>query len=153
SWCRSLVMADIPRPLRVWHIAELYPPDYGGGAGVYIRDVCRFLADRGHDIRVWCTESRPRPDYSIRVDDDGPVRLFRINLPRFRAKDPGGWLLGVRGWQRHRERISGLAEDFLRDWVPDLVHFHTPYSLFEECAESVRRRDLPAVGMLHCAWL
>lgn len=147
------MVTDSNTPLRVWHIAELYPPDYGGGAAVYVRDVCRFLGERGHEIRVWCTENRPGPAYSVREERDGPVQLYRINLPHFRTKDPGGWLLGMRGWREHRRRIVELAEQVLGDWKPDLVNFHTPYSLFEECVDSIRSRSIPTVGMLHCAWL
>lgn len=140
------------RPLRIWHIAELYPPDYGGGAALYVRDVCRFLAERGHQVRVWSTVADDAPPYRIRVDQDGPVDVHRINLPHFRLKDPGGWQLGIRGWQQHSAQMTRLCEQFLDDWSPDLVHFHSPHCLVEECLEAIRRRSLPIVGMAHCAW-
>jgi glycosyltransferase involved in cell wall biosynthesis len=144
---------QLKRMLKVWHIAELYPPDYGGGAAVYVRDVCRFLADRGHDVRVWCTESRSASDYAVREDSDGPVKLYRINLPYFRTQDPGGSRLGIRGWKRHRGLVTRLAEEFLSDWQPDLVHFHSPFSLVEECSGLIADRRIPIIGMAHCAWL
>ena len=139
--------------LKIWHIAELYPPDYGGGAAVYVRDVCRYLAERGHEIRVLCTEAADRPPYTIRTEFDGAMRIDRLNLPHFRLQDPGGWQLGIAGWRKHQQRIVALAETLLQDWSPDLVHFHTPHNLFEECLSSLQRRHLPIVGMLHCAWL
>jgi glycosyltransferase involved in cell wall biosynthesis len=141
------------RTLRVWHIAELYPPDYGGGAAVYIRDVCRFLADRGHEVRVLCTEDSDRPPYSIRTEYDGAVRVDRLSLPHFRRHDPGGWMLGLRGWRRHQKRIMTLAGELLATWTPDLVQFHTPHALYEECSAVIERHEVPVVGMLHCAWL
>lgn len=149
--------ADYQRPgsdkLRLWHIAELYPPDYGGGAAIYVRDVCRFLAERGHEVRVLCTEAADRAPYTICTEYDGAVRIDRLNLPHFRLHDPGGWQLGLSGWRTHQRRVIEVTEHLLRDWTPDLVHFHTPHTLFEECLSSLQQRELPLVGMLHCAWL
>src|SRR5215470_18239014 len=145
---------DLPKPvLRVWQIAELYPPDYGGGAAVYVRDVCRFLADRGHEIRVLCTEGTDKPAYSVRTDYDGKVRVDRLNLPYFRREDPGGWRLGMRGWREHERRARSAIESILEGWSPDLVQFHTPYTAIEECLPLLSERRIPIVGMAHCAWL
>src|SRR5687767_14064444 len=78
-------------PLKIWQIAETYPPEYGGGAAMYVRDVCYYLAQRGHEVRVLCAENRDAEAYSIRTDWDGPVQMDRLNLPYFRGKDPDGW--------------------------------------------------------------
>ncbi len=107
--------------LRIWQIAELYPPDYGGGAAIYVQDICRYLAERGHDVRVLCTEAADSPAYSIRTEYDGPVRIDRLNLPHFRLKDPGGWMLGMRGWREHQRQVIEVAERLLEDWIPDLA--------------------------------
>jgi len=141
------------RKLKVWHIAEMYPPDYGGGAAIYVRDVCRFLAERGHDVRVLCTEAADTPPYSVRTEYDGLVRVDRLNVPYFRTQDPGGWSLGVRGWRKHQKRVAKVADEFLKDWLPDIVQFHTPYTVIEECLSSIQQADIPVVGMAHCAWL
>src|SRR5262245_34907949 len=94
--------------LRIWNIAEVYPPDYGGGAAIYVRDVCRLLAEVGHDVRVLCTEGTDRPAYSLRTDYDGLIRVDRLNLPYFRKKDPGGWALGLWRWRAHRRRVLAV---------------------------------------------
>jgi glycosyltransferase involved in cell wall biosynthesis len=139
--------------LRVWQIAELYPPDYGGGAAVYIRDVCRFLAGRGHEVRVLCTEGTAGLPYSVRTEYDGDVRIDRLNLPYFRGEDPGGWRLNLNSWRKHEIRALKAVESTLGAWSPDLVQFHTPYTLLEECLPLIRGWDVPTVGMAHCAWL
>jgi glycosyltransferase involved in cell wall biosynthesis len=141
-------------PLRLWHIVELYPPHYGGGAAIYAGDICRHLARRGHEVRVLCTESSAdRPAYTLRTELHDGVVIDRLNLPYIRDRDPGGWLMGFRAWRRHEQRIKDLFEHVLRAWSPDLVHFHTPNSLFEEGRAAVERRGLPVVGLAHCAWL
>ena len=38
------------RHLKIWHLLESYAPDYGGGAAIVTRDVCRLLAERGHEV-------------------------------------------------------------------------------------------------------
>lgn len=139
--------------LKIWNIAELYPPGYGGGAAIYVYDTCRFLANRGHDVRVLCTEAIDAPAYSIRDETVDNVKVYRINLPYFRNQDPGGWFLSTAQWKEHCFKIKKVAEKVLTDWQPDLVQFHTPYSLIEECYESIERYQIPIVGMTHDAWV
>ncbi len=140
------------RKLRIWQMAEMYPPGYGGGAAEYLRDVCRLLAERGHEIRVLCTEATDAPPYSIRTDYDGPVRVDRINLPYLRSKDPGGWMMNVRSWRQHENRALAAVTELVSDWEPDLVQFHTPHAVLEECLPLLLERSAPIVGMTHCAW-
>jgi glycosyltransferase involved in cell wall biosynthesis len=141
------------RPLKIWHLAEVYPPDYHGGAAIYLRDVCRFSAARGHEVRVLCIEAKERPDYTVHTDYDGEVRIDRVNLPYFKNYDPGGWHLGIKKWKQHKEKILQIAESYLEGWAPDIVQFHPPYSLLEECLPLIKERNLPVVGLLHDAWL
>jgi glycosyltransferase involved in cell wall biosynthesis len=139
--------------LRVLHILESYPPDYGGGAAITTRDICRALVERGHEVRVLCTESADRDAYTTHVDYDGDVRVERINLPYFRRHDPDGWQLSVSEWQTHEARIRGLIEGLLDDWKPDLVDYHTSRPLGEECLLTIARRGFPLVATLHEGWL
>lgn len=137
--------------LKVLQLPELYPPGWGGGAAVYAQEVCRLLAERGHDIRVLCTEITDDAPYSIRTTYDGPVRVDRLNAP-FRRIDPGTWHMSLREWREHKERVRSIAEDIFREWVPDIVQFHTPYPLLEEILPSLLERNIPVVGMLHDSW-
>jgi glycosyltransferase involved in cell wall biosynthesis len=140
------------RPLRLWHIAEVYPPDYGGGAAIYVQDVCRFLAERGHEIRVLCTEANDQPPYSLRTEFDGSVHIDRLNLPYFRRRDPGGWALGLWRWRAHRRRVLTVLDELLQKWSPDLIQFHTPHPVDEDFIISLINLQVPVVGMSHCGW-
>jgi glycosyltransferase involved in cell wall biosynthesis len=141
------------RSLRIWHIAETYPPGYGGGAAIYIQDVSRALAGRGHDVRVLCTENFDSQPYTVRTDYDGAVRVDRVNLPYFKAMDPDGWQLGLSAWRGHERRIGKLVSGFLADWRPDIVHYSAARPLGEECLLTIHREGVPIVGFLHEAWL
>lgn len=141
------------RRLRIWHIAETYPPDYGGGAGIYIQDVSRALAERGHEVRVLCSENSDSQPYTVRTDFDGAVRVDRVNLPYFKTIDPEGWQLGLGPWRSHERRIGKMVNSFLADWRPDLVHYSAARPFGEECLLTIRREGVPIVGFLHEAWL
>jgi glycosyltransferase involved in cell wall biosynthesis len=145
--------SQAPHPLKIWQIAETYPPEYGGGAAMYVRDVCYYLAQRGHDVRVLCAENRDAEPYSLRTDRDGPVRVERLNLPYFRGKDPDGWNLSVSGWKEHAVQTQRVLENTLRDWRPDIVQFHTPRPIDDEAILFLQEQNIPTVAMLHCAGL
>src|SRR4026208_1245408 len=127
------------RLLRILHIAETYPPDYGGGAAIYIQDVSRALAERGHEVRVLCSENSDSQPYTVRTDYDGAVRVDRVNLPYFKTRDPEGWQLGFAAWRRHERRIGELVNSFLADWRPDLVHYSAARPFGVECLLTIRR--------------
>jgi glycosyltransferase involved in cell wall biosynthesis len=76
-----------------------------------------------------------------------------MNLPYFRNEDPGGWMLNIKKWKEHCANVEKVIEPFLSDWQPDLVQYHTPYSLLEECLPSIVKRNIPIVGMTHDAWI
>lgn len=141
------------RKLSIWHIAETYPPDYGGGATMYLREACRLMAERGHDVRVLCTEKVDADPYTVQGDRDGPVRVDRVNLPYFRTKDPDGWRMGLLRWRAHQRRVARVLDTCLSAWEPDLVQYHTCRPFGEECLGTVRRHGIPIVGLLHDAWL
>ena len=141
------------RPLRVCHILESYPPDYGGGAAITTRDICRALALRGHEIQVVCTENSGGAPYARRTEYDGSIRVERINLPYFRTSDPDGWKLGLIKWIEHERRVKSLIDELIDELQPDVVDYHTSRPLGEECLSSIARRGVPIVATLHEGWL
>jgi glycosyltransferase involved in cell wall biosynthesis len=149
-------MSDFPAPdtkLRIWHIAETYPPEYGGGAAIYIQDICRALAQRGHEVRVLCVESDAGDPYAISTDYDGQVRVDRINLPYFKTQDPDGSKLGIMRWRKHQQRVVQVINKLLSEWRPDIVNYNTSRPLGEECLVAINRHGIPIVALLHEAWL
>src|SRR5690242_12445861 len=120
----SAVSTAAPAKLRVLQVAENYPPQYGGGAGVVIRDVCHALATIGHELRVLSGESRQVPPRAARVEFDGPIRVERINLPYFMDQDPEGWRMGITAWRKHERRVTQLFDEQLANWRPDIVQYN-----------------------------
>jgi glycosyltransferase involved in cell wall biosynthesis len=103
----------------------------------------RALRDRGHHVRVLCTDTRLDPD---EPDDDGDVHrslhwYWRDHAwPRLRLRDR-------RRVERHDRAVLALH---VRDFAPDAIAFFAmgglPMSL-------VTRNRLPAVGVVHDDWL
>lgn len=141
------------RLLRVAHIAESYPPEYGGGAAVYVRDICATLAAHGHDVRVLCSEDAEAPAYSTRTETLHGVHVTRVCLPYFRRHDPDGWGLSLAAWRRHEHRIARLVIDTLSAWRPDIVNYHASRPFGEAAILAAAATGVPVVATLHEAWV
>ena len=85
--------------MRLLHVTESYPPDYGGGAAIYVRDTARCLAGRGHAVCVLCAETTDGEEYSVRRERLDGVEVLRVNLAYFKEVDPkdggSGFFVGV----------------------------------------------------------
>lgn len=138
--------------LRLLHITEYYPPDYGGGVSVYVQDICQFLAGRGHEVSVFCVENKSGDSYTLRTEWDGPVKVTRVNLPYFAGHDPEGWSLGLLKWRSHQQRLVSIINGFIEETKPDLIHCHLPRLLGEEFIIEIEKKDIPLVWMLHDSW-
>ncbi len=120
---------------------------------MYVQEVCRFMAARGHDVRVICSEASDAEPYTVRTEADGPVRVDRVNLPYLKRNDPDGWQSGIWGWRRHQRRMRQLVDSMLRDCRPTLVAYNTSRPFGEVTLEAVQEHGIPVVTMLHDAWL
>lgn len=148
-----LTLESKTNKLRIWYVAESYPPQYGGGGVIFLRDVCHTMASRGHEVRVFCIEDNDTENFTIRTDYDGSIRIDRLNLPYFNRIDPEGWQLGLRRWRRHQQRVRSIIDKQLEEWMPDIVHYNTTRPLGEEVFFAIKRHGLPTVALLHEAWL
>jgi glycogen synthase len=125
-------------------VGNLYPPHHLGGYELVWQATVRALRDRGHEVRVLCTDTYLDAD---RVgDEDADVH---------RALH---WYWRDHGWPRlrlrDRLRLERHDRDVLalhvRDFAPDAIAFFAmgglPISL-------VTANRLPAVGVVHDDWL
>jgi len=140
------------RSLKILHFHESYPPGYGGGAAAYVHDVCQFLQARGHSNTVVCAHSTNSPEYAVREEHDGNVKVCRINLPYFVDSDPEGWSLGLRRWRVHQEKLVAAIENVVTAEKPDVALVHFPRPLGEDFAIGLARKGVPVVLMTHDAW-
>jgi glycosyltransferase involved in cell wall biosynthesis len=145
---------DRAQPLRIWHLVESYPPQYGGGAAITTRDICRVQAHQGNEVRVLCLDSSSDRPYELSTDYDGTIRIDRLSLPYFNAaKDPEGIWMGLGNWRRHSRRVCEVLDQLLDEWTPDVVDYHVIRPFGEECLDHLSKRALPIVATLHDGWL
>jgi glycosyltransferase involved in cell wall biosynthesis len=137
--------------VRILNFHESYSTAYGGGAAAYVRDTCRMLADRGHDVSVVVPE-KDLDDYAVSEDKVGGVRVFRVGLRYFETHDPEGWLLTPSAYQNHETRFWKALQSVLAATTPDvaIMHFARPFG--ESFLGRIADLGTPVVAMLHDAW-
>ena len=129
--------------MRIAHLPSSYFPDSVGGTEVYVQTLCRELQTHGHrSAVVWHTE-RPAP-VNKGLAESGNAVEESVRLP---AHKPRGRLDLYRN-------ATGCEppgfQAFLRDWQPDVVHFHA-YTLGagNDHAECCLRGGVPYVVTYH----
>jgi glycogen(starch) synthase len=129
--------------VRVLTLGTLYPPQHRGGYELVWQGAVRALRERGHVVRVVCTDTVLVP--GAREQDEGVHRELRWywrdhEWPRLRLRD-----------RRAVERTDrAIVAGHVRDFRPDAIAFFAmgglPMSL-------VTANRLPAVGVVHDDWL
>lgn len=130
--------------MKILKVIHGYPMLYNAGSEVYSQTLCRGLAARGHDVRVFTREedSFARDGALREAADDGEprVRLHLVNNPR----------------NRDRYRVNEIDERFgelLDQLRPDVVHVGHLNHLSTSLVSEADRRGLPIVFTLHDYWL
>lgn len=134
--------------MRVLAVGSLYPPHHLGGYEVIWLGTTRHLLARGHQVRTLVTTHRepggegvgePHPDVHRELrwywqDYDFPARSPREQL----------------ALERHNHARLGAHLDA---FAPDVVMWWAMGGLTLSLVEAVRRRGIPAVGVLCDDWL
>jgi len=129
--------------VRVVQVVHQYPPSHVGGTELYTQAVSRALAGRGHEVTVFCRESRPGVG-AERATEDG-VRVVRM------------WA-GTPGASRRFLATFGdrTATQFLEQSLdrtqPNIVHIQHLMGLPLDLITCLRERDIPFVITLHDYW-
>lgn len=137
--------------MRILNFHEMYSATYGGGAAAYVRDTCRLLAQRGHEVSVVVPSSAVR-DYDITERSESGVRIFEVGLRWFQEVDPEGWSLSMLEYSTHERRLWDSLQEILDRTNPEIavMHFARPFG--ESFLTNLRKRGLPVAYMLHDAW-
>ncbi len=133
--------------MRVLSVGNIYPPhDLGGGYELVWRAANRYLSDRGHEVRVLCTDHR-EPGAAAETDPDVHREL------RWYWRDhafPRHSLVGCARIERHNAAALQLHLD---EFAPDVVAWWSMGGMSMGLLEQLRRRGLPAVALVHDDWL
>lgn len=98
--------------LKILHIAKFYAP-YSGGMETIIKDLCEGMTEKGHDVRVLCTNI----DNTYQTDLINNVEIFRYPL-----------LAKIASQTISPSLIYAIRKQ--SKWA-DVVHIHSPNPLCE----------------------
>lgn len=120
--------------MKIGLVTDFYYP-WIGGPSACVKNLCRGLHDRGHDVSLLA----PSPRGDSYVEMDGPIELTRART----APVPVGFEL--------RCAVRPLSDT--SRWIdrirPDVVHIHHPFPLSAAALFCARRRDIPVVATNH----
>ena len=129
--------------MRVVQVVHQYPPSHVGGTELYTQSVSRALAGRGHQVTVFCRESRPRGGLEDAIEEGVHVLRMWSGTP-----GPARRFLATFGDRAARQ----FFEQSLDRIQPDIVHIQHLMGLPVALIQCLRRRDIPFVVTLHDYW-
>jgi glycosyltransferase involved in cell wall biosynthesis len=129
--------------VKVAHVVHQYPPTHVGGTELYTQSLSRALVERGHEVGVFCRESRP--GVGSEQATEGGVQVVRM------------WA-GIPSASRRflttfsDRAASQLFEQFLDKTQPGIVHIQHLMGLPVDLVQLMRVRGIPFVITLHDYW-
>ncbi len=131
--------------MKILQVIHDFLPRHQAGSELYCYHLCRALQNLGHEVRLCFTEIDPqRADYATREGTyEGLPFLEIVNNHAYRT---------FRETYRN-PRVDAVFERLLREYRPEVVHFHHLLSLSFNCVRLCKSRGIPVVFTLHDYWL
>ncbi|MBO0130200.1 glycosyltransferase family 4 protein [Agrobacterium burrii] len=135
--------------MRILQITSLFSPDRVGGAEIFVEDLARGLADKGHTVVVAAIS---REQQAVERRDGFAIHRLGHTTPFF----IGDWERQP-GWKRKYYKIAVQLDPRLvrrlahviDDFRPDVVNTHSLSELTPLIWPMIRRRGIPLVHSLH----
>lgn len=134
-----------PQPVRVLAVGTMYPPQHLGGYELLWRDTTLALRTAGHEVRVLATNLRLAAAAELDGDVHRELRWYWSDHA-FPPRAPRERL----ALERHNARVLARHLDALR---PDAVMWWALGGLSLSLVERVRRRGVPALGVVGDEWM
>jgi len=133
----------IGRDLRILFVANLFPPDYTGGAEVINYHTCRGLIEQGVDCSLLVVNRRAPRRVDEKYDHDG-IAVHRVALAAGKR----------RAWTDVFDpAVYRAVAAELRRCRPHLVHIHNVSGASLAPYVACRVQGVPVVNTLHDLWL
>jgi glycosyltransferase involved in cell wall biosynthesis len=135
--------------MRILQITSLFSPDRVGGAEIFVEDLARGLADKGHGVAVAAIS---REEQAVERRDGFAIHRLGHTTPFF----IGDWGQQPE-WKRKYYKIAVQLDPRLvrrlarviDDFQPDVVNTHSLSELTPLIWPMIRRRGIPLVHSLH----
>ena len=132
--------------MRIAHVISDYLPASTGGTQLHVRDLCRGLRAKGHEVTIFAgLRGEQHEAFALSEVEVDAVRVTRVtyNFHDFDRFDR----LYV------HPAVDARFEHWLEESCPDVVHFHHLSGLSSGMVAIAKERGLPAVLTLHDHWL
>ncbi|CDN93624.1 glycosyltransferase family 4 protein [Agrobacterium tumefaciens] len=135
--------------MRILQVTSLFSPDRVGGAEIFVEDLARGLADKGHAVAVAAISRKQQP---AELRDGFAIHRLGHTTPFF----IGDWEQQP-GWKRKYykaavqldPRLVHRLAHVIDDFRPDVVNTHSLSELTPLIWPMIRRRGIPLVHSLH----
>ncbi|CUX62212.1 glycosyltransferase family 4 protein [Agrobacterium genomosp. 13] len=135
--------------MRILQVTSLFSPDRVGGAEIFVEDLARGLADKGHAVAVAAISRKQQP---AELRDGFAIHRLGYTTPFF----IGDWEQQP-GWKRKYykaavqldPRLVRRLAHVINDFRPDVVNTHSLSELTPLIWPMIRRRGIPLVHSLH----
>ena len=132
--------------MRIVHVISGYLPHETAGTQIHVRDLCRGLRDRGHEVEIFTRlAGNEYGEFELTRSEWEGVRVTRLTN-NFRDVDRFELLYT-------HPTIDARFDDFLDEARPHVVHIHHLTCLSTSMIEIARRRGLPVVMTFHDYWM
>jgi GT2 family glycosyltransferase/glycosyltransferase involved in cell wall biosynthesis len=133
--------------MRVFVVAQGFPPSGQGGAEVYAHDLCLALSRLADTtLHVFTREQDSgRPEYDTRVEIRGALTITWVNNTFRRTR--------TFAESYRNPTIRALAARAIDRFRPDVAHVHHLTCLSTEIVHELDERRIPIVHTLHDYWL
>jgi glycosyltransferase involved in cell wall biosynthesis len=131
--------------VRVLAVIHDYLPLHAAGSEIYTANLCRALADAGHDVAVFtCEERRDLEQWSLTEREHDGIPVFEAIYNRIYDDLAEQW---------DDPKMGEVFDGVLERWKPDLVHVQGLQFVGGVSAlKAVAARDIPVVMTLHEYW-
>lgn len=138
-----MIVADVAKTILI--CANVYPPNFIGGAELIAHYQARFLKERGYKVIVLAGDiSDADSRYSMRQDDYDGLSVFRVSLqPQDYSSDFVNF---------SNRAIEAHFNTLLDGFSPDVVHMHNIIGLSAGIIHAAKRKGIKTVLTLHDHW-
>ena len=132
--------------MRVAQVISDYLPASRGGTQLHLRDLCRGLRSRRHEVEIFA---------GLRGDEFGAFESSETSVDGVRVTRVTYNFHDFDRFDRLfvHSAIDARFEDWLREQQPELVHFHHLSGLSTNMLALAKEHGLPVVLTLHDHWL
>ncbi|MGG4034634.1 glycosyltransferase [Paenibacillus cisolokensis] len=131
--------------MNIWILTSEYPPDFGGGIGMYVDQVSTMFSEAGHDVTVMVRDSHKNS-----IENNNRVRVVRFQHMQGDFYSYLGYWTAL-AYQYAEEVISLIKKDGVKPDIIEIQEYNGIgyYLLMRKWQLDPVLKDIPIVVHLH----